>query len=231
MPNLRALKKHILRLRWSLPIIFILFCAACAVTGPTDTGALVAELEAALPEVIARGNSPSIQVAVIQGQDVWSQAFGENTSVEHVYMNASVQKVFTATGVMQLVERGLVDLDADVSEYVPFVVRQPNFPETPITVRMLLAHRSGLDAFPHQFGWDTESTFSPQYRPATPANVQAMSLDEFLTASLTPGGANYYPQAWIHAPDQEYHYSVSAYPLLRCLIGQVSGQGYVSTRK
>lgn len=65
---------------------------------PGDTASTITELEAALPGVIAQGNSPSIQVAVIQGQEVWSQAYGEATSVEHVYMNASVQKVFTAAG-------------------------------------------------------------------------------------------------------------------------------------
>jgi CubicO group peptidase (beta-lactamase class C family) len=176
--------------------------------------------------VSARGNSPSLQVAVVQGQDVWSQTYGEATSVEHVYMNASVQKVFTTTAVLQLVERGLVELDADVSEYLPFVVGNPLAPDAPITVRLLLAHRSGLDDFPYQFEWDTEDTFAPQYRPPAPAHVQAMSHEAYLTASLIPAGANYDPQSWIHAPDREYHYSVSAYPLLRYLIGQVSGQGY-----
>ena len=45
-------------------------------------------------------------------------------------------------------------------------------------------------------------------------------------ASLMPEGANYNPRAWVHEPGQEYHYSVSAYPLLRYLVGQVSGQSY-----
>ena len=91
---------------------------------------------------------------------------------------------------------------------------------------MLLAHRSGLDSFPHQFGWDTEAAFSPQYRPAAPAQMQAMSHEEFLIASLTPDGLNYNARAWIHEPNQKYHYSVSAYPFLRYLIGQVTEQSY-----
>jgi CubicO group peptidase (beta-lactamase class C family) len=214
-------------LRLVLSSILAAFCIACAVAGPGDAALLIAELDAKLPIVIANGNSPSIQVAVIhQDRIVWSKAFGQNSSVDHVYMNASVQKSFTAAAVLQLVERGLVDLDADVSKYVPFAVRHPGFPETPITVRMLLAHRSGLDAFPHQFAWDTESTFSPQYRPPCPDHLSAMSLEEFLIASLVPNGANTDPSAWIYEPGQEYHYSVSAYPFLRYLVGQVTGQSY-----
>jgi CubicO group peptidase (beta-lactamase class C family) len=224
---IRSWKNNEPKLRLILSSILVVFCVACSVTGPSDTASLVAELDAVLPEVIVSGNSPSIQVAVIhQGQDVWSQAFGENTSTDHVYMNASVQKMFTATAVLQLVERGLIDLDADISEYVPFVIRHPSFPETPITVRMLLAHRSGLDAFPHQFAWDTESTFSPHYRPPCPAHLLAMSHEEFLIASLTPEGSNYDQQVWVYEPGQEYHYSVSAYPFLRYLIDQVTGQSY-----
>jgi CubicO group peptidase (beta-lactamase class C family) len=166
-------------------------------------------------------------VAVVhQGQIAWSKAFGDNSSVEHVYMNASVQKLFTATAILQLVEKDLIDLDTDVNKYVPFDIRHPDFTETPITVRMLLAHRSGLDEFPHQFAWDTESAFSPQYRPPCPPLLQNMSLEEFLIASLTPQGSNYDQGSWIYAPDQEYHYSVSTYPFLRYLINQVTGQSY-----
>jgi len=205
----------------------VLLCAACLYNGPSDPTSLIAKLDAELPTAAANGNSPSIQVAVVhQGQIVWSQAFGENSSTDYVYMNASVQKSFTAAAILQLVERGLVDLDTDVSEYVPFVVRHPRFPETPITVRMLLVHRSGLDSFPNQFAWDTESTFSPKYRPPCPDQWQAMSTEEFLIASLTPDGLNYDEQAWIHEPGQAYHYSVSAYPFLRYLISQVAGQSY-----
>jgi CubicO group peptidase (beta-lactamase class C family) len=210
-----------------LSSILVVFLVGCSVTGPSDAASLVAELDAQLPMVIASGGSPSIQVAVVhQDEVVWSQAFGENSSVDHVYMNASVQKLFTATAVLQLVERGQVDLDTDVGKYVPFAVRHPGYLETPITVRMLLAHRSGLDAFPHQFAWDTESTFSPQYRPPGPDRLLAMSHEEFLIASLTPEGSNYDQRAWIYEPGQEYHYSVSGFPFLRYLVGQVTGQSY-----
>ena len=47
-----------------------------------------------------------------------------------------------------------------------------------------------------------------------------------MAASLTPEGPNYDPRAWLHEPGQAFHYSVSAYPLLRYLVARVSGQSY-----
>ena len=169
MLSLRFIRTRESWLRLVLSSILAVSFAGCSVAGPHDAASLVAALDAKVPMVVASGNLPSIQVAVVhQDQVVWSRAFGENTSVDHLYMNASVQKMYTATAVLQLAERGLLDLDADVSEYVPFTVRHPGYPDTPVTARMLLAHRSGLDAFPYQFGWDTESAFSPKYRRRAP---------------------------------------------------------------
>ena len=57
---------------------------------------------------------------------------------------ASLTKMFTMFGIMQLVEAGAIDLDEDISKYLGFVLRNPNFPEEKITVRMLASHTSTL---------------------------------------------------------------------------------------
>lgn len=57
---------------------------------------------------------------------------------------ASVSKLIVALGVMRLVEQGRVALDEDVSKYLGWELRNPAFPDTPITLRMLLSHRSSL---------------------------------------------------------------------------------------
>ena len=57
-----------------------------------------------------------------------------------VYRLASISKPITATAVMQLVERGRVDLDAPVWKYVPAFPVKP----WPVTVRQLLCHQSGV---------------------------------------------------------------------------------------
>lgn len=57
---------------------------------------------------------------------------------------ASVSKLVTALGVMRLVEAGTLDLDRDVSVWLGWQLRNPAFPDVPITLRMLLSHRSSL---------------------------------------------------------------------------------------
>jgi CubicO group peptidase (beta-lactamase class C family) len=60
------------------------------------------------------------------------------------YRIASISKLVAAIGVMQQVERGRIALDADVSRYLGFRFRNPNFPAQKITARMLLSHTSSL---------------------------------------------------------------------------------------
>ncbi len=62
-----------------------------------------------------------------------------------IYVIASISKSFIATAIMQLVEKQLLNLDDDVNNYLNFSVRNPQYPSTPITVRMLLDHRSSIN--------------------------------------------------------------------------------------
>jgi CubicO group peptidase (beta-lactamase class C family) len=57
---------------------------------------------------------------------------------------ASISKLVTAVGVMQQVEQGAIDLDSDVSTYLGFTFRNPDFPDVLVTARMLLSHTSSL---------------------------------------------------------------------------------------
>lgn len=57
---------------------------------------------------------------------------------------ASISKLVTALGVMRLVDQGKLDLDRDVSDYLGWRLRNPAFPDRPITLAMLLSHRSSL---------------------------------------------------------------------------------------
>ena len=65
---------------------------------------------------------------------------------EHtLFIVASVSKTVVATLLLQLVESGQLDLDADIATYLGFPVRHPMFPDVPITTRMLATHTSGLE--------------------------------------------------------------------------------------
>lgn len=57
---------------------------------------------------------------------------------------ASVSKMVVAIGVMKLVDQGKLDLDSDVSRWLGLPLRNPNFPDRPITLGMLLSHTASV---------------------------------------------------------------------------------------
>lgn len=57
---------------------------------------------------------------------------------------ASISKMVTAIGVMQLVDAGRLDLTSDVSRWLGWQLRNPNFPDQPVTLSMLLSHTSSV---------------------------------------------------------------------------------------
>ncbi|MFZ6645086.1 serine hydrolase domain-containing protein [Undibacterium sp. TJN25] len=76
--------------------------------------------------------------------DVSGGSKGEAAGSQTLYRVASVSKLVAAIAALHLVEQGKLDLDADISRYLGFNVRNPYFPDTAITTRMLLSHTSSL---------------------------------------------------------------------------------------
>src|SRR5690606_15576661 len=100
---------------------------------------------------------------------------------EHtLFIMASISKTVAAVRAMQLVEAGLLDLDAPVEDYVGYAARHPAHPDTPITTRMLFTHTSGLvDDFLILAGVTTADTDPTE------------TLAGFSEGYTTPGGAYY----------------------------------------
>ncbi len=99
-----------------------------------------------------KGHLPSISACIIKNDSiVWSNNYGysryfgfKKPTMDTVYSVYSLTKPITATALMQLYEQGELDLDDDINDYLDFNVRHPNYPNVPITFRMLLAHQSSL---------------------------------------------------------------------------------------
>jgi CubicO group peptidase (beta-lactamase class C family) len=94
---------------------------------------------------------PAFSISLVDDQEiVWAKGFGMADPVanipataETVYRIGSVSKLFTDIGIMQLVERGEMDIDAPITDYLPnFTPKNPY--DRPITLRQLMSHRSGL---------------------------------------------------------------------------------------
>jgi len=104
-----------------------------------------------IEQEIADKQIPGLSIALIDGERVvWAQGFGMAdaeagvpATARTVYRVGSVSKLFTDIGIMQLVERGEIDLDAPIQDYLPDFQPENTF-DTPITLRQLMSHRSGL---------------------------------------------------------------------------------------
>ena len=114
-----------------------------------DVGAWVTEH---LPALLAEHGVPAAAVAVGLGDDVVDAAAGVlhlGTGVEadtdSVFQIGSVTKVWTATLVLQLVDEGLLDLDATVRTYLPDVRVADESASATMTVRQLLCHTAGFE--------------------------------------------------------------------------------------
>lgn len=143
--------------------LLALFCVvaglSCAGTNPYK-GLAVSERDSLLKRQIddIRKNFKSVglYVSVVnKGEIVYSTTFGYNPDYsdttkkmpikgDDLFLIASVSKTFVGTAIMQLVEKNRISLDDDVNKYLDFSVRNPKYPQIPITIKMLLCHRSGL---------------------------------------------------------------------------------------
>jgi CubicO group peptidase (beta-lactamase class C family) len=72
------------------------------------------------------------------------RATGRAVTADDPVRIASISKLVTALGVMRLVDQGKLDLDRDVSDYLGWPLRNPEFPDRRITLRLLLSHQASL---------------------------------------------------------------------------------------
>ncbi len=164
------------------------------------------------------GHMPSLSTCIVKNNEiVWSKGYGfsdiraeKYTTNTTIYMAGSISKTITATAIMQLYEQGLLDLDDDVSEYLPFDLKNPNHPQINITFRMLLSHRSGL-------GKGLKSFTLFYY-------FLGYSYD-WLDEILLPNGSLYNPRIWLESsPGEEYEYANIGFEILGFLVERISSQ-------
>jgi CubicO group peptidase (beta-lactamase class C family) len=118
--------------------------------------------EAGIQEIIKQTPVVGLSVAVVKnGKLIYTHSFGlkdmeTNTSLtdDCLFRIASISKSFSATSIMQLVEAKKLSLDNDISNLIGFKVRNSKFPETVITLRNLLSHRSSLNDSQGYFSLD-----------------------------------------------------------------------------
>ncbi|MCC9145930.1 MULTISPECIES: serine hydrolase domain-containing protein [unclassified Arthrobacter] len=107
---------------------------------------------------------------------------GEDVPVDGEVRIGSNTKTFTAVTVLQLVEQGLVELDAPVETYLPGLVRGEGIDGANITVRQLLQHTSGLPEFSDELAVDIKKI---QHAYMSPRDLLDLALAH--PAQFAPG--------------------------------------------
>lgn len=163
--------------------------------------------DSALAKIMQQYPVMGLSVAVVKNnQVVYAQSVGWKDSLVQtrlsntdIFRIASISKSFSATAIMQLIEKGLLTLDSDISDLIGFTVRNPNFPDRPITLKMVLSHRSSIN--------DSQGYFS---------------LD-VINPSKNPNWAKSYNN---YAPDSGYMYCNLNYNMTGAIIEKRSGERF-----
>ncbi len=172
------------------------------------------QIEQAVAKFMAATHAPGVSVAVVEdGQSEWSGGFGMAdlegsvpATSQTLYRLASVSKPLTAVGVMQLWERGKLDLDAPVQRYCPAFPQK----ESPITTRQLLSHLGGVRHY------RSDSNDDPEV-----GNIR--HFDDPIR-----GGLSFFANDPLVAkPGAKFSYSTQGYTVAGCALEGASGAKYV----
>ena len=184
--------------------------AALAPAG--DAAAFAAAAKARL-QAETKGNAAFVLVKA--GQPVSEAFFSKGAPVDRdtQFQVASLSKWVTALGVMTLVERGKLDLDAPVSRYLTrWKLPASAFDNEKVTVRRLLSHTAGL----------TDGLGYGGFAPGAPIQ----SLEGSLThAADADDGATGAVRVGLE-PGAQFEYSGGGYALLQLIVEEVSGQPF-----
>jgi len=164
-------------------------------------------LDASIQQLMDEQEILGLSVAVVKdGKLIHTKAYGlkdvttrEPLKENDLFRIASISKSFSATSILQLIERKKVSLDDDIGDLIGFPVRNPRFPDKKITLRMVLSHTSSLN--------DSQGYFT---------------LD-VVNPSKNPDWAKCFSD---YAPGEGYRYCNLNYNMVGTIIERLSGERF-----
>jgi serine beta-lactamase-like protein LACTB, mitochondrial len=218
MLDVSLLRNSRLGKRETASLVFVLCLAICtsgicAAQQPQLAADKRTQIEAAVAKFMSSTHVPGVSVAVVEnGQYEWASGFGfadlENNvpASEHtLFRLASISKSLTATGAMQLWERGQLDLDAPVQKYCATFPKK----DSPITTREALGHLAGIR----------------HYKSGSQDDPEVGNTKHF--DNPIQAGLNFFENdALVSPPGTHFHYSTQGYTLVGCVMEGASGAKY-----
>ncbi len=176
-------------------------------------------LNAKIPSLMIDHKVPGIALSIFRdGEISMNESFGYSNlkeghkiSEETGFNIGSISKLFTAFGVMKLVEQGKVKLDSPIDNYLKrWHLPSSEYDHSKVTVSALLSHTAGISV--HGFAGFTE-------------HDQLPTLEESLTGVNGPVRKDEAIQV-ILPPQSKFQYSGGGYLILQLLIEEASGLAY-----
>jgi CubicO group peptidase (beta-lactamase class C family) len=185
----------------------------CSAQQPQLAADKRAQIETAVAKFMSSTHVPGLSVAIVEnGQSEWASGFGfadlENNvpASEHsLFRLASISKPLTATGAMQLWERGQLDLDVPVQKYCATFPKK----ESAITTREVLGHLAGIRHYKSGSQDDPEVGNTRHFDHPIQAGLNFFEND-----------------ALVAPPGSHFHYSTHGYTLVGCVMEGASGAKY-----
>ena len=200
--------------RFTLIVLFALFT-----TGISAQSQLTAKLEA----IKSNRGVLGMSVTVIKNEGIsYSKGFGIRDVARDlpvndstIYRIASISKMISAIAMMQLYDRGLVNLDADISNYLGYQLRNPFFPNDVITIRKVISHTASL-----RDGTGYDGFLSGTFNQNPPPDIRALLLQ---------GGVYYTSDMWSSSkrPSGDYfQYANIDFGVIGTLVEKISSKRF-----
>ena len=217
------------QIRWLVTVFAVtLLAASCTMDVPTsvespsetwdtdlNTSPYGPELQNLLNKYVHDG-LPGVVLFVRTPQGQWNGAAGyakietaQPMLPTHLHHAASVTKMYTAIAVLLMVEDGLIDLNARISQYLPESIYGsiPNGDQA--TIRQLLGHTSGIPDFSSNLAYDLDFFNDPK--------------GEYTTEKLL---SYLHGQSPLSPPGTSYFYSNANYLILALIVDNVTQAGH-----
>jgi len=170
-----------------------------------------AHMDERIPALMKLYEIPGCSIALVKDREVvWTEAYGyadvesgRALTVDTPMSVQSITKSVTAWGIMRLAEKGLIDLDAPIAQYLKsWKIPNSGYPTEKITTRQLLSHTAGMPL------GDFDNIYAPG--EVMPSNRDVMTRE---AVPIYEAGAG-------------FSYSNVGYNILEILIEDVTGQSF-----
>lgn len=152
-----------------------------------------ADIQAHIDSIAQEYGAVGLQVAVIENGVVtdtyvygWATKNSAKMTAEHKQRIASISKVIVGITAQLLREDGIITLDDDINQYLKFTVRNPQYPDVPITFRMLLSHTSSIYHTSEAYTYSAAKTYlaKKHYTQFAPGDMEGWTYNNYAFSIL-----------------------------------------------